>query len=215
MKRLIPFLLLSLLSIGCSKEKKSVNISGRAVNPVTGVGISNIGIKLYQDKSGKHISLESVRTDNDGYFTISKNTLRKENLILIAEDYGVLYSVGWTTDNGATYAGKTSFTDIKIDKANNVDLHMIDTRKFYWKFVNVNCGGTTDSLIYSMRRYYYPDYYYYNELKKGCGFKSGNCIIFEGPVIIEYTVKRNGISTSHSVTVPNNNDASNPALIEY
>lgn len=214
MKFLFFLICISFLLNSCSEQNKHVYITGRVVNPVTGQGI-NCGIKLYQEKSGKKISIESVRTDTDGYFFISKNTLRKKNLVLTYEDAGVLYSIGWTTNNGITYSDKTSFKEINVNGHTQVDLHMIDKRTFYFRFVNVNCGGPTDSLIYSMKRFYYEPYLYHNELKKGCGAKSGNSYIYEGPVIIDYTVKRNGVSTSHSVTVPNNNNASNPAVIEY
>ncbi len=214
MKYLSFLAFIFLLLTSCSNESKQIYITGRVLNPVTGQGI-NCGIKLYQEKSGKKYSIESVRTDSDGYFFIAKNTLRKRNLVLTYEDAGVLYPVGWTTNDGATYSDKTNFKDININGKTSVNLHMIDKRTFYYKFVNVNCGGPTDSLIYSMKRYYYDDYLYYNELKKGCGSKSGNNYIYEGPVIIDYTVKRNGTSTSYSVTVPNNNNASNPAVIEY
>lgn len=213
-KHSIFALLILLILVGCSDQTKKIYIVGTIKNAETGEGLPDIGLKLFQEKNGKRISIESVRTDADGNFTIAKNTLRKKNLVLITEDSDMYYPVGWTNNDGQSYSDRYEFKQINLGSKTEVTYHFANRRDFYVRFINVNCTGPTDKLIYTYRSpYEIPDNW--ESFHTGCTIANSQGFMCEGQIDISYRVIRNGDTTYHSMTVENNNSISDPLLIEY
>lgn len=213
--KFFTFILLGIVVLfSCSDKNKKIYIVGSIKDAETGEGLPDIGLKLFQEKDGKRISIESVRTDEDGNFTIAKNTLKKKNLVLITEDSDMYYPVGWTKDDGQSYIDRYEYKQIAIGSKTEVTYHFVDRRDFYIKFVNVNCGGATDTLIYTYTsNYEIPGPW--ESTHTGCSVSSSQNFMCKGPINISYRVIRNGVTTNHTITVENNNTVSNPTIIEY
>jgi len=91
MKTLLKLSIIVLL-FGCTKGGKNISITGFVENPVTGLGISDVQIKLLKTSGGLPGGLEEVKsvyTNLDGYFEI--HHLGGNKLYFIQAIHGVYY----------------------------------------------------------------------------------------------------------------------------
>lgn len=216
MRAYLFFVFLLLFSFGCKKGGGShrVMIHGRVVNPSTGEGIPNIGIKVYRTaSSGKVKSIESVRTDDQGNFEVNAFTSSRKGISMISEDAGTHLNVGWTND-GSTYFSKEIYTDISPGEQINATLHMVNIRDFYYRLENVNCSGPSDTLYFSTASVYLPPEAPYR-IRKGCGAYQSFDGLFEGGIVVRMKVIRDGVVTEYEHIVQNETSPSSPAVFQY
>lgn len=144
MKFFLNIILLSLLLFSCGKK---TTITGRIINPVTGIGIGNIEIEVLKEKvnpipgsmdgTGSKL-IETTTTDSEGYYAIeirkssSRNyylsVIYDENKYTSTESTSVL--IASKTKNQTFNFGLTPYGFIKQD------IH------------NINCFDSNDQMRY-------------------------------------------------------------------
>ncbi len=189
-------LLIPLLST-CTKFGKNVSVEGRVYNPITGEGIPNMPLKMYRIRTDVNIGgpppdpkiLKQTTTDETGFYKMEDlaNAFKKVYVQLNEEDY---YLIGPNT------------YPVKKGKKNRVDFEIVPAGHYKLVVNNVNCQGPGDTIIISQTDQFevLPKI---DRIITGCDSDGYYPYLFKmpmGTISTHYTVKRNGIVNSYSVT---------------
>ena len=125
--KLLCLIALLLTLTTCTKFGKNITVQGRALNPITGEGIPNAEIILRKTTwgiSGGYRRVETVYSDEDGYFELNKFSFRADNIIANPEGNGEnYYELGWLQDDGSYIVDRQA---VKKGKKTKVEFHAVD-----------------------------------------------------------------------------------------
>ena len=139
----LRFALIFMIALSCTKIGKNITVKGRVLNPITGVGISGVEIKLLRSQNlqynGGYKAIKKVVSDENGNYEI--NATRLGPIYLIPGEIGQNYSLGFSYE-GQYYSMK------KVDKGKvmHIDYHLVPYGKLQINIKNTNCFDQNDQL---------------------------------------------------------------------
>ena len=191
--RISLLVLILMIALSCTKIGKNITVKGRVLNPITGVGISGVEIKLLRSQNlqynGGYKAIKKVVSDENGNYEI--NATRLGPIYLIPGEIGQNYSLGFNYE-GNYYSMK------KVDKGKvmHIDYHLVPYGEYRIKINNINCQGTNDTLIINQTNQT-NSFLGVDWVLTGCdGYTTSWDKVPMGTIHTKYTVIRNGISNS-------------------
>ncbi|PKR79885.1 hypothetical protein CW751_12430, partial [Brumimicrobium salinarum] len=139
MKKLLLFILATIILIGCNKK---VTLKGRVLNPVTNQGIEGFTIAVSADTwelPGGAKPVGETTSDTNGDFVLE---FKKSGYDFSVYKEGY-YNIGWY-QNGEILPGQLPVKD--KGKTMHADFYAVPYGELKLDINNVNCQGVTDTI---------------------------------------------------------------------
>jgi hypothetical protein len=149
MKNVVYLVIFSYVFATCTKPGKNVTVKGRVYNPITGKGYEGSELRLLRSEflklPGGYKDVKRASTNENGEYEISKLSVFR--LDLSARVNGYVYDLGWYVDGEYKNNG-SGFFPVKKGKIMNVDYHAVPYGCLITNIKNINCEGSSDSMIF-------------------------------------------------------------------
>jgi len=193
----IILLIFALISItGCYKLKsfKKIKVNVKVINPITGVGYSNVKWEILESKkdlkvlsSNSHVFMDGLTDENGEAHIEFKKPMGNKwgySIRLVGVDS---YPYSWSLDNDKVY-------DITAYKSEQVN--------FVLHIKNTNCFDANDIFNIKFSNGIYTNYNYsVDDTFSGCYDNSFNQHLIEDYYPYSYTITKNGTITTINDTL--------------
>src|SRR5690554_4453991 len=195
MKKLSIFFII-VLGVTFMSCNRKTTLKGRVMNPITGEGIEGATIsasKTTMELPGGYKTVEQTTSNANGEFFLEF----KKSAANIGVSTGNYYDIGWY-QNGAIQPGY--YLPVEQGKNMKADFYAVPYGEMKISIFNINCQGSTDTLIFKRVYQEDPNNDVFNPfIFTGCYENLGAFAkVPSGDYKIEWTVIRNGNSNTYS-----------------